>query len=91
MEATKNIPCAKKGAVDASIVTRELKKFRSSYKKMDNQASSCGPKTVDSEGVLKAIETNRVSRTRRVSGEIGIIRLSIVCHLPNLSESLRNT
>ena len=39
VETTKNICCAKsKGKVDHSIVTREVKKFRTAYKNFDDQA-----------------------------------------------------
>ena len=45
-----------------------LKKFRLSYKKLDNQTRSRRPKTVNSKAVFKAIEAILVSNTRRVSG-----------------------
>ena len=58
-EATKNI-CFIKGEVSVghSTVTRLFKKFRTSRKKVDDQASSGRPKSVDSEVVLQAIEAN---------------------------------
>ena len=52
-EATKIICNAKdEGAVDLNTVIRWLKKYRSGYKNLDNQARSGRPKNVDSENVL---------------------------------------
>ena len=73
VEATKNICFAKdEGRVVPSTVTRWLKKFCSDCKKLDNKARSDRPKTVDSEAVLQAIETNPVCNTWSVSGEFSI-------------------
>ena len=72
-EAIKNICCVKgEGAVDHSITTRWLKKFNSSYKNLDDQASAGRPKTVYSEAILPAIEANPVSNTQRVSSKLNI-------------------
>ena len=45
----------------------DLGKFRWGWKNLDDQAGSGGPRTVESEAVLKTIEANLVSSTRRVS------------------------
>ena len=75
VEATKNICCAKSGRVlNHKIITRLLKKFRSGYKNLTDQARSVRPKSVDSKAVLLAIEVNTVSSTQRVSGELGILQ-----------------
>ena len=44
-----------KGAIDCSKVTRWFKKFCTSCKKLNDQASSCKPRTMDSNPVLQAI------------------------------------
>ena len=62
-EETKNICCMKdKDTVDHSAVTRWLKNCLC-CKKLDNQAKSGRPKTVDSEAILQAIEANPMSNT----------------------------
>ena len=72
-EATKNICCAKgRSAVGHSTVTKWLKKFYSSCKNIDDQASSVRFTSVNSAAVIQARETNQVSRTQRVSGELVI-------------------
>ena len=72
-EATKNICCAKdEGTVGHSMVTRWFKKFCFRCQNLDDQARSSRPKTMDSEAMLQARETNLVSSIRRVSGELGI-------------------
>ena len=61
-EATKNICWAKgEGVFDHCTVTRWWKKFRSSYKKLDDQAKWGRPKPVDSEAVHRAIEAKWAS------------------------------
>ena len=59
-------------AVDMTTVTRWSKKFRFSYKNLDNQVISGWPITLDSEARSKAIVVNTISSTRRVSGGFGI-------------------
>ena len=46
--------------------------------------------TLKNRLVLEATETNLVSRTGRVSGELGITQSSVVCHLHNVSKSIRS-
>ena len=80
VESTKNIFCVKsEGAVDHSTVTWGFRKFCSGYKNFNNQTRSSRPKIVDSETVFQAIETNPLSSTQRVLGELGI-KSSVVGH-----------
>ena len=82
METIENICCVKsKGAVDPSLVSRWFKKFYSGCKNHDNQAMSGLPKTINSEGMLQAIETNLVDNISIVSGKLSISQLNIICHL----------
>ena len=74
------------GAVDHRTVTRWFKKFRSRCKNLDNQTGSGRPKTVDSEAVLRAIEANLVSSTRRVSGELD----SVIGYFYDFNRSTQN-
>ena len=70
-KASKNVCCVKsEGPVDHCTITRLFKEFSLSCKNIDNHAMSVRPKTVCSEAMLQAIETNLVSSTERVSGEI---------------------
>ena len=57
-EATKNICGATvEGTVDHSRVSRRFKKFRLDYKKLDDQKrSGREKKSMNSEGILQAIE-----------------------------------
>ena len=89
-EATENICCAKgEGAVDRSSVTRSFKMFCLGCKNLDNQVRRVRSKTVDSEAVLPAIDSNSVSSTQRVSGKLGISQFSVVRHLHDLSKSIQ--
>ena len=54
-----------KGKVDQRTVTRWLKEFCSSYKKLENQARSSGRKMEDSEDVLQAVQENTTKSTQR--------------------------
>ena len=63
-----------------------LYEFELGYKY--TEANSGRPKTVDSKIVHPAIETNLVSSTRRVSGELGISQSSVVPHILHLSKIL---
>ena len=84
MEATKNICRAKgEGTDDHSITTRWIKKFYSSCKNLNNQTRSDSSKSMDS----KAVKQNLVSSTQRVSGEFGISKSSVVCHLHDFGKS----
>ena len=81
-ETNKNICFTKgEGALDHSTVTRWFKKFRSSYKNLEDQTRSSRPKTLDSEAVLQAIEVNLASSIRRLSGELGISQSNVVRHI----------
>ena len=71
-EAIKNISCMK----SENAVIRWFKKFRSSCKNVDDQAWSGRHKSVDSEAVLQDNDTNLVSSTGRVLGELGILTVS---------------
>ena len=51
-------------------ITKFFKKFRSVYKKLDDQKRSDRPKTINSEAAFWAIKANHTSSTRRVSGEL---------------------
>ena len=85
-ESTKNICWAKgEGTVDH---LKGLKKFCSDKKNLDNQKELSKPKTMDSKVMLQAIETNLVSSTRRVSGELGISQSNIIHHLHDHSKSI---
>ena len=57
-EETKNVFCAKgESWVDHSAVIKWFKKlFCSSWKNLDNWARSGGPKSVDSEAEVQAVE-----------------------------------
>ena len=82
-EATKNIWVKDEGRIDHSTVNRWLKKIhRSGCKNLNDQARLGRPKAIDS----KAIATNQVSSTQRISGEFGISQFSVVCHFHNLSK-----
>ena len=84
-EATKHIRCTKgEGEVDHTTVTRWLKKCRSSCLNLDDQARWGKLKIEDSEAMFEAIETNLVSSTRRVSGELGISQSVVVSHIHDL-------
>ena len=61
-------------AVDHCTITKRLKTFHPGYKNHDHQARSGKPKVADSMAVLEPIETSPTSRTRRVSGELGLVR-----------------
>ena len=64
MGAAKNICCMKgKGIVNNITVIRWLKKFCLVYENLNDQARSNKPRSVDSEGVLQAIEANQASNT----------------------------
>ena len=67
--------------VDNSTVTRWFKKFCLYYYNLRNQARSSRPKTMDSKAVLQAIETDLMSNTWRVSGELSISQSSMVHHV----------
>ena len=71
-EATKNTCCTKgEGAVDRSRVMRRFEKFRSEVcKDLDDEIRPRKSKSVHSEALLKAIETNLVSCVLRVSDEL---------------------
>ena len=70
-EANKNIYCPKdEDTIDHSTVTRWFKTFLSGFKNLGHLARSGGPKSIDSEVVLKAIKANSTSSIRRVSGEL---------------------
>ena len=72
-KTSKNICCTKgEHAFDHSTIIKHLKKIRSGHKNLDNKAKSGRSKTVDSEAVLQANETNSTSSPRRVSSELGI-------------------
>ena len=90
MVATKNISCVKsEGIDDHSTVTRWLQNFTHSVcKNLDDQTRSGRPKNIDSEAVLKAIETNLASSTQRVSGKLVISLSHMVHHLRDLSKSI---
>ena len=49
-----------------------IKKFRSFYKNLNDQAKPGRRKTTDFEALLQAKKANPASRTRGVSGELGI-------------------
>ena len=53
-------------------------------KNLDNQGKSARPKSLGSEVVLQAIETNLVSSTWGVSGELGITHSSVIPRLHDL-------
>ena len=90
-EATKNICCAKDGGtVDNSRVTRWLKIVCLGCKNLNNQAKSGRPRSMDSETMLQAIETNLASSTWRVSGELSISQSSLVYYLHDLSKSIHS-
>ena len=60
--STKNISWAEgEGSVDQSTVTRWFEKFRSGYKNLNYSVKIGRLKTVDSEAVFRAIETNPTS------------------------------
>ena len=90
-EAIKSLCCAKgDGAVDHTTLTRGSKKFRLGYKNLTNQAKSGKLKTIYSKAVLLAVETNPVSNTRGVSGELGISQFSVVHYLHDLRKIIRS-
>ena len=91
VKATKNICCAKgERSVDHKTITCRLKKFCSGCKNLDNQARLGRPKTIDSELVLQAKETNQASSTCRVSGKLGILQSSVVCRLYELGKGIKS-
>ena len=59
-EATKNIFVEDEGTVNHSTINGWLKKFLSSSKILNDQEKSGRPKSVNSNAVLQAVETNRV-------------------------------
>ena len=66
-ESTKNICYMKaEDIADHSTVARWFKKSCLCYKNLSDQASSGGPKTVESEPVFQAIETDQVSITLKI-------------------------
>ena len=91
VEATKNVRCMKgEGAVDLTPVKRQIKKFCSGCKNLDEKTRPGKGKTVDSEVMFQTTEVNSVSNTRRVSAEYGILQSSVVCHLHNLGKGIQN-
>ena len=58
-------------------------------KNLDDLARSGRPKSVSSLAVHQNRKANLVSSTERVSGEHGILQLSVVCCLRELSKSIR--
>ena len=85
MEAIKTICCVKSGdAIDHSTVTKSFNKF---YLGCKNLNDHIGLK-LDSEAVLQAIDTNPVSRTPRVSGELGISQSIMVSHFHELGKTI---
>ena len=89
IEATEIFYCTKKnkGIVDLSTVSRWFKKSYSGCKNVNNQATAGKPKTVDPEVML---QTTEVNSTQRVSGELGILQSSVVCHLHDLGKRIRS-
>ena len=69
--------------VDHSTVIRWFKKFCSVCKYLDDHAKSGMDKTVDSEAVLQAIESNLVSCIQRTLSEFSISQSNVACHLPD--------
>ena len=65
------------GRLDHSLVTTWLKKFHSGCLNLDNQATSGGAKTVDSEAMPQVME---VSNNRKVLSELSISQSSMVHH-----------
>ena len=55
-----------------STVTRYFKKFCTCCKNLNDQERSGRSKTVDSEAMFQAIETNLISSTQRQSEKLGI-------------------
>ena len=87
----KNICLTKsKGAVDPSIITRWLNKFRPVWKNLDGQASLSRPKIVDSKNVFQSKEAKPASNTQRVSSELGISQATVVRQLHELGKSMPN-
>ena len=75
VETIKNICCKKnEGAVNHRKLTRWFKKFCSGCKNLNKQARSNRPKTMDSEDVFQAVETNLVT--------LGEYQVSSVSHSP---------
>ena len=57
-------------------------------KDLNNQTVSGRPKTVDIEAMLQPIEVNPANSTWRISGELVILKSSMVCHFHDLSKSI---
>ena len=69
-----------------TFVVQKVKKFHSGCKNLDDQVWPGRAKTMDSKVVLQAIESNLVSITCRVSGELSIPQSSLMHH--NLGKAL---
>ena len=91
-ETSKNIFCTiSKGAIDYCTETKSFKKFCLGCKNLKDLTRSGRCKTVDSKAVLQATETNPLSNTMRVSGELSISQFSVVqCELSNYTSSCQN-
>ena len=70
------------------LITRWLKKFCLAWKNIDDQVVLDRLKTIDSEAMLQAIESNLASNNKRISGELGFSQSRVVCHLHNISKSI---
>ena len=64
----------KESTVYYSTVSRKFEKLSSNCKNLKGEAKSEIPKSMDSEGVLQAIETNLTNNTQRESDEHGILQ-----------------
>ena len=81
VETNKNNCCTKgKGAVVLRIVNRWFMKFHTVCKSLEDQAQWGKPKTIDSQTVLQAIETNPTISTRwvPVSSEPEISQFNLI-------------
>ena len=74
MKSTKTICCTK----SESVVDHNNQMIEEIFHMLQESRCSSKPKTMDSLVVLKVIETNPVSSTWRVSGELGILQFSVV-------------
>ena len=76
--------------VDHNTVSRCFKKFCLGYKNLDDQARSGRPKTIDSKIVLQTIEANSISCTWSVSGELRILKSSVICPFHDLGKNIQS-
>ena len=83
-ETKKNI-CSVEGedSLDHSTVNRWFKKFH-----FNDPVRSGKPQNVDSDAMIQAIEANPASTIRRVSGDLSILKSSVIHHFHSIAAEL---